>query len=320
MPQIPQISKVQELIYELPIGRIMTTRVISLAPEATMRELKEVLRINRISGAPVVEEGRLVGVISVEDLIKALENGDIDAPVRQKMSTHLITIQEHESVIEAVKKFALYRVGRLPVTSESGALVGVLTGGDITQGLLEVIGLNDRAEEGTPYQARAVFEDLVSDQTCLSLKYQVRAKDFKEGGQASSRIKRALVRLGIEPQALRRVAIAAYEAEMNLIIHTDEGGEITAEIEPGRIRIQVRDRGPGIANVKQAMIPGFTTAPNWIRELGFGAGMGLSNIQRCADTMKLESTLGLGTHLEITIRPKPAEAPDRAPRKERMSA
>jgi anti-sigma regulatory factor (Ser/Thr protein kinase) len=93
------------------------------------------------------------------------------------------------------------------------------------------------------------------------------------------------------PEVIRRVAISAYEAEMNLIIHTDEGGELTAEMEPEVIRIRAVDHGPGIPDVKQAMSPGYSTAPNWIRELGFGAGMGLANIKKCADAMKLESTV-----------------------------
>jgi anti-sigma regulatory factor (Ser/Thr protein kinase) len=101
------------------------------------------------------------------------------------------------------------------------------------------------------------------------------------------------------------VAISAYEAEMNLIIHADQGGELIAELRPERIRLTVVDRGPGIPDVEKALSPGFSTAPNWIRELGFGAGMGLDNIKRCADSMKLESKMGHGTRLEIIIYLRP---------------
>jgi CBS domain-containing protein/anti-sigma regulatory factor (Ser/Thr protein kinase) len=301
VPQVPQVTKVQELIYELPIGRVMTTKVITLAPETPMRELKEVLRVNRISGTPVVEGERLVGVISIEDLIKALENGDIDAPVRERMSRSLVTIHAHASLIEAIKKFAQFQVGRLPVIGEQGELIGILTGGDIIRGLLEVIGLKDHDEESQAYRTRPVFEDLVSDETFLKLSYRIKAGDFKEGGRASSRIKRALLRLGAAQQVIRRVAIAAYEAEMNLIIHTERGGRIGVEMTPEAIHLVIEDTGPGIANVDQAMQPGYSTASNWIRELGFGAGMGLMNIKRCADAMRLESTLGVGTRLEVTV-------------------
>jgi CBS domain-containing protein/anti-sigma regulatory factor (Ser/Thr protein kinase) len=301
MSQVPQITRIQELIYELPIERVMTTPVITVTPDTTMSELKEILRLNRISGAPVLDGGKLVGIISIEDLIKALEKGDIHAPVRDRMVTKLVTVQGNESVVEAVKRFAQYKVGRLPVVDEQRKLVGILTGGDITRGLLEAIGLDYHAEEISRYRARHIFEDIVSDQTGLVLRYKIKERDFTEGGNASSRIKRALDRLGAPPQVQRRVAIATYEAEMNLIIHADHGGELIAEIQPEVIRILAVDHGPGIADVEQAMQPGFSTAPNWIRELGFGAGMGLANIKKCADSMKLESRLGVGTRLEIVI-------------------
>ncbi len=315
MSEVPQITRIQELVYELPIERVMTTPVITVSPDTTMSELKEILRVNRISGTPVLEQGRLVGIISIEDLIKALENGDIHAPVRERMTKSVITVKANESVVEAVKKFAQYGVGRLPVVNEKGDLVGTLTSGDITRGLLEAIGLDYHAEEISRYRARHIFEDIVSDRTGLILRYRIKARDFTGGGGASSKIKRALDRLGAPPQIQRRVAIAAYEAEMNLIIHTDNGGELIAEIQPEVIRIVATDNGPGIADIEQAMQPGFSTAPNWIRELGFGAGMGLSNIKKCADSMKLESQVGVGTRLEIVIQMEPVINSGNAPQK-----
>ncbi len=305
MSQVPKFTKIQELIYELPIERVMKRNIIEVSPETSMTDLKEVLRVNRISGAPVVEEGRLVGIISIEDLIKALVEGDIHSSVRKRMTTKPITVLERESVVEAVKKFAQYKVGRLLVVNEQGDLRGILTGGDITRGLLEAISLDYHAEEISRYRAKHIFEDIVSDQTSLILRYKVKARDFQSGGKASSKLKRALDRLGALPEVIRRVAIAAYEAEMNLIIHTEEGGELIAEMQPEVIRIKVVDQGPGIPDVEQAMSPGFSTAPNWIRELGFGAGMGLANIKKCADFMNLESRIGIGTQLEIVIYLKP---------------
>jgi CBS domain-containing protein/anti-sigma regulatory factor (Ser/Thr protein kinase) len=305
LSQVPKFTKIQELIYELPIERVMKRNVIKVSPDTPMTELKEVLRINRISGVPVLEEGRLVGIISIEDLIKALVEGDTQAPVRKRMTTKPITVRESESVVEAVKRFAQHKVGRLLVVNEQGELKGILTGGDITRGLLEAISLDYHAEEISRYRAKHIFEDIVSDQTSLILRYKVMSKDIKSGGKASSKLKRALDRLGALPEVIRRVAISAYEAEMNLIIHSDEGGELIAEMQPEVIRITVIDNGPGIPDVEQAMSTGFSTAPNWIRELGFGAGMGLANIKKCADAMNLESQVGVGTKLEITIFLRP---------------
>ncbi|HUL19966.1 MAG TPA: CBS domain-containing protein [Thermodesulfobacteriota bacterium] len=301
MTQVLKFTKVQELIYELPIERVMKRDVIKVTPDTSMTELKEILRLNRISGVPVLDGERLAGVISIEDLIKALVQGDVQAPVKERMTTQLITVLESESVVEAVKKFAQYKVGRLLVVNEQGQLRGILTGGDITRGLLETISLDYHAEEISRYRAKHIFEDIISDRTSLILRYKVKAKDFKKAGSASSKLKRAMDRLGAVPEVIRRVAISAYEAEMNLIIHADEGGELTAELQPAVIRVRAIDHGPGIPNVDQAMSPGFSTAPNWIRELGFGAGMGLMNIKRCADSMRLESTLGKGTRLEIVV-------------------
>ncbi len=99
---------------------------------------------------------------------------------------------------------------------------------------------------------------------------------------------------------LRRVAISAYEAEMNIVIYTD-GGELVVKVEPGMITLEAKDNGPGIPDVEQAMTPGYSTAAEWVRELGFGAGMGLCNIKECADEMHLDSVVGKGTHLEAKI-------------------
>ena len=305
MSQVPKFTKIQELIYELPIERVMKKEIITVSPDTSMAQLKEVLRLNRISGVPVLEGGLLVGVISIEDLLKALVEGEAQTPVRKRMTTRPITVRQDESVVEAVKKFAQYKVGRLLVVDDQGHLAGILTGGDITRGLLEAISLNYHAEEISRYRARHIFEDIVSDQTSLILRYRVKGKDFKSGGTASSKLKRALNRLGASPEVVRRVAISAYEAEMNLIIHADDGGEIVAEILPETIRLTVTDEGPGIPDVERAMSPGFSTAPNWIRELGFGAGMGLSNIKKCADSMSLESKVSVGTVLEIIISMHP---------------
>jgi CBS domain-containing protein len=129
LAQVLKFTKIQELIYELPIERVMKKGVIRVSPETSMTELKEVLRVNRISGVPVLDGDQLVGVISIEDLIKALVEGDVQAPVRKRMTTRMITVRENESVVEAVKKFAQYKVGRLLVVNEQGQLKGILTGG-----------------------------------------------------------------------------------------------------------------------------------------------------------------------------------------------
>jgi CBS domain-containing protein/anti-sigma regulatory factor (Ser/Thr protein kinase) len=294
-----EITKSQELVYELKIGQVMTREVITVTPDTLMSELKEILRVSRISGAPVVQAGQLVGVISIEDLIKALESGRIGTTVSKGMTTDVVTVFEDESVIQAVNKFGQYGFGRLPVISRDGELVGVITQGDVVRGLLLQLDVEYQEEEIHRYRASHIFEDIESDQTGLLLRYRVHPKDFVHGGEASSKLKRALQRLGAEPQIVRRAGIATYEAETNIIIHTTNGGEIIAEIRPERIKVTAIDDGPGIEDTERAMQPGFSTAPNWIREMGFGAGMGLNNVEVCADEMSLTSKVGSGTRLEM---------------------
>lgn len=308
--EIKELTRIQELVYELKIEQVMARPVISVTPETPLAELKEILRENRISGVPVLDAGKLVGIISIEDLIRALEAGLVNATVEERMTRKIITVCCSESVIRAVELFAIHKVGRLPVVDLRGQLVGILTSSDITQGLLKAIGLNYQQEEISKYRASHIFEDILSDRTTLILNYRVRGQSIACGGEASSLIKKALYRLGATPAIIRRVAIATYEAEMNLIIHTDQGGDIVAEVQPDKICIQAIDNGPGIADIEEALRPGFSTAPDWIRELGFGAGMGLVNIKRCADRMKLQSVPGVGTRLEIEIDVPKGELPN----------
>ncbi|HOU24518.1 MAG TPA: CBS domain-containing protein [Anaerolineae bacterium] len=297
-----EVTKLQELVYELKIEQVMTKKVLTVSPDEPISRLKELLRINRISGAPVLKDGELVGIISIEDVLKALEKGEISATVAEKMTRDVQTLFSDESVIQAVTKFGRLGFGRLPVVNRDGRLVGILTQGDIARGLLRQLELDYREEEIHRYRASHIFEDIVSDQTGLILRYQVKARDFSRCGEAASKLKRALERLGAMPAEVRRVAVVSYEAETNLVIHATSGGELLAEIQPEKIRIIAVDRGPGIADTEKALQPGYSTAPDWIRELGFGAGMGLNNIKACSDQFRLESKLGVGTRLEVVIQ------------------
>jgi CBS domain-containing protein/anti-sigma regulatory factor (Ser/Thr protein kinase) len=302
-------SRLQELVYELQIEEVMRRTVITIPPGANLRSFKELLRKERISGTPVVDGERLVGIISLEDLIKALERGELDAPVSEKMTHHVETLYADESVMQAVNHMAHFGFGRFPVLDRSGKLVGILTRGDIIRGLLRRLEVDYHEDEIQQHRASHIFEDIVSDRTSLMLRYHVPARDFVRGGDASSKIKRAMERLGGSPSLTRRVGVAAFEAEMNLLIHTDHGGEIVVEMQPDQVRLTATDQGPGIPDVEEAMRPGFSTAPEWIREMGFGAGMGLLNIQNCADGMDLASKMGAGTVLEIWFHiPPPAPA------------
>jgi CBS domain-containing protein/anti-sigma regulatory factor (Ser/Thr protein kinase) len=297
-----EITHVQKL--EFRVGQVMTRNVITVTPAARLLELKEIMRTRRISGTPVVDEsGSLVGIISIEDLLRAFEQGASNTTVGVKMSRSLITLRDNDSVDTAAQKFQQTGVGRLPVVNARGQLVGILTKGDITRGLLHEIQTETQDEEICRYRASHIFRDVESDDTSLLLRYKIAPRDFNRGGEASSKIKRVLTRLGANLQIVRRAAISSYEAEMNLMIHSDHGGQITAEIDALQVTLTIEDDGPGIADVRRALEePGYTTATPEIRQMGFGGGMGLKNIRKCADHMNLESEIGRGTRLEISLR------------------
>jgi anti-sigma regulatory factor (Ser/Thr protein kinase) len=130
--------------------------------------------------------------------------------------------------------------------------------------------------------------------------FPVKGSDFSRAGEVSCEIKNLLKELGLNAQVVRRAAIATYEAEMNIIMYAWQGSLILS-VTPGRVRIVVEDSGPGIEDVELAMTEGYSTATAEMRELGFGAGMGLANIKRNADDFEISSEVGRGTRLELTI-------------------
>ena len=130
--------------------------------------------------------------------------------------------------------------------------------------------------------------------------YLVDGEDFSSAGQASVQVKKNLRRLGIPPEVIRKISIAMYEGEINMVIHAN-GGEAEVLVYEDRIVMILTDRGPGIADVEKAMQEGYSTAPDNVRSLGFGAGMGLPNMKRYTDDMKIESVVGEGTTITMTV-------------------
>ncbi len=134
----------------------------------------------------------------------------------------------------------------------------------------------------------------------IVLHYQVEGGDLARAGEASSKMKMTLRRLGLPPDAIRRASICMYEGEINMVIHAN-GGEVTVEIGMDDICLTLADQGPGIPDIDLAMEEGYTTAGDVARDLGFGAGMGLPNMKRYADEMSIDSTVGVGTTVRMKI-------------------
>lgn len=125
-------------------------------------------------------------------------------------------------------------------------------------------------------------------------RYPVMGGDFTAAGEASSRIKKLLRQVGEDADVIRRICVASYEAEMNIVIHAHHG-EMILQMEEDRVTVIASDQGPGIPDVELAMQEGYSTASDYAREMGFGAGMGLSNMKRCADRMRIDTEVGKGT-------------------------
>lgn len=134
----------------------------------------------------------------------------------------------------------------------------------------------------------------------IKLHYTVPDDDFTRAGEASSDVKRTLKQLGLSPAVIRNVAIAMYEGEINMVIHAN-GGDIDVEISENDISMWLKDTGPGIENVELAMKEGYSTAPDNVRSLGFGAGMGLPNIKKYTDEFAIDTKVGVGTTLILKV-------------------
>lgn len=134
----------------------------------------------------------------------------------------------------------------------------------------------------------------------MKIEYHIEGGDFSAGGGASSGVKKILKQFNISPILLRKVAIALYEAEMNVVSHAYRG-TMSVDVQPSCICVVVEDEGPGIEDIEKAMEEGFSTATEEVRQMGFGAGMGLPNIKKNSDEMSLASTIGIGTRLEFRV-------------------
>lgn len=302
MDQSKATSKIQELTYELKVRDVMSRNLATISSTKPVSSLRDILFQKRISGVPVVDDDKLVGIISLEDFIKCLEKGKMTALVKDIMTTNINSLYDDELLVYAVSKFEESGFGRFPVISRNDKqLVGIITKSDIIKGILMRLETAYHEEEERRYRASHIFNDVVADEVFFKFQYFIEGKNFDKAGEAATGLKKTLYRLGLSPEIVRRAAISTYEAEINIVSYTD-GGQIVAYLEPHQIRIVITDRGPGIADVDKAMQPGFSNAPDWIRELGFGAGMGLPNIKKFTDKMTMRSTVKKGTRLVTIIK------------------
>lgn len=299
-----ELDKTREILFELKVKDVMSNTLTTVSPDESMNDLRRVLRESNISGVPVVDNKKLVGLISIEDLIRWLSDGGEDCLIRKRMTTNIQSLYSDQPLHQAVRFFNESKFGRYPVLDRhTKNMIGIITKGDLIEGTLKKLTIeyeNEELEQIRKHRVSKFFVSIPSDHTAIRLRYNIKGKDFDKAGKASTTLKKNLKALGIRPDIIHRVAIASYEAEMNTVIYTD-GGTMDYSIDTNMIFVKISDSGPGIEDIEKAMQPGYTTSPPWVKELGFGAGMGLSNIKKCSDEMKIESTVGIGTTIILHI-------------------
>ena len=190
-----EVTKIQELVYELKAEDAMTDHLISISPETQMVELRTILRENKISGTPVVQDGRLVGIISIEDFINWLADDGKTCPVKDRMSSGVETVYTNDPLVKVVGKFDRFGFGRLPVVDRSsGLLKGIITKGDIIERLLHKLQIEYHEEEIHRYRASHLFEDIVADIVSLHLDYEIGERKIEKGGKVASSLKKSILK------------------------------------------------------------------------------------------------------------------------------
>jgi CBS domain-containing protein len=276
-------SVVLELIYQLKIKNVMSTAIITAKKTDTLRHIQALMKENNITGLPILENRRLLGIVSMDDILTALDNGYINDLAENRMTKNVIVLEDDMPLSFAISYLNKYQYRRFPVLNKKREMVGMLSSKDVIKTLLvemnrEVLRLEKLHEENAGAPAKE------SEMSFATVRF-----DFELAGRASTDIKKALKRLNINPKVIRRIAIASYELEINQVVHS-LGGTIACSIQTDKVVITAKDTGPGIEDLDLALQEGWSTANEWIRSLGFGAGMGLANTKRVSDEFHIESS------------------------------
>lgn len=283
-----------DIVFKTHIRDIMTTDVRTASRTKTMREVQQIMKESGLTGVPIAEDGILYGIVTIDNLFNAITDDKIDAPVTEYMVSRLITLEDDMPLSYAISYFNKYTFRRFPVIDKAGRLVGIVTTRDINVSLLAK--LFSKLKE---LEAAAEKQEVTGPERMRKV-YRLYQHDFENAGRASTEVKAFLQKKGVPSKIIRRVAVAAYELEINIVAHS-EGGTLTVMVTDEFVRIISQDSGPGIRDIDAAMTEGFSTANDWVKSLGFGAGMGLPNIRRVSDTFDIQSIVGAGTTVKSCI-------------------
>jgi CBS domain-containing protein/anti-sigma regulatory factor (Ser/Thr protein kinase) len=282
----------------LKVKDAMSSKLVTASPSQTLRQIQNLMKENGITGVPIVQATRIIGIVSVDDIMNALDNGYIEDAAEKHMSRSLIVLEDDMPLSFGVKFLEKYRFGRFPVVTKKGELVGIITSRDIVTCLLiEVNQEIQKLESQVPHKDIDLNGEITKE-------FHTHRYDFETAGTASTQIKKILKTRSIDPNLIRRISVASYELEINQVVHTNEGGRMIFHIKDNSVTIRAVDNGPGIPDIEKAMEEGYSTATDWIRSLGFGAGMGLPNIKRVSDEFHIQSKPGLGSEITAIINLK----------------
>ncbi len=289
--------RIQELAGNLKIRDVMTRKVFAVTRTCTMRDVQTIMKNNAISGVPVVDDKHVLGLVSVHDIMNAFEQGWMQDPVAKHMVTGVRTLAEEQPLSIAMSAFSKFPYRRFPVVNRNNELTGMLTLRNINMALIQELSRQlDIIETESGRIAPAA-----TSETCVFYRiYRIARYDFESGGKASAELREQLQARGVNPKIIRRAAVACYELEINIIAHS-YGGTLTLHVDRDRVRITANDFGPGIPNIEDAMTEGYSTASDWIRSQGFGAGMGLPNTKRLSDEFAIQSGVDMGTMVKAVV-------------------
>lgn len=299
------LERYKEFFNDLDASKVMNTALIFLKENNSVKEAQEIMRIKKISGIPIVsDDRRVVNIISTEDIIKCLESNSINSAISSLPPKKVVVLSKDDNFEKILEFVATYGYGRYPVADSEGRLVGIITKQDLLYaiiGKLSVLYLHDeRRREVLDSPLSILVKDKIN-QNKPEFEFEINTSDVNSAGAGSALLKEYLVNNNFDKKMIRKISISTYEAEVNVVIHGGGKGKITANIDDDAIVVFVEDQGPGIENIEQVMQPGFSTAPEYIRALGFGAGMGLPNIKRFADKLIITSEKGKGAKVEMVF-------------------
>jgi len=299
------LKKYADIFAHIKASDVMTKNVTTLTPENKVSQAKEMMRIKKISGIPILDKkDKLIGIISLEDIIKALEFNKMDEPIQNVMTTNVITLNLDDNLADIVEKFNILKLRRFPVVDKDNKVQGIISRVDILHGILEKFNLiysHDKKRNSTLSQEISLItgEKLLINEA--EFHFAIDNADIIAAGTGAALLQQFLKKKEVDNEIIRRIGIATYEAETNVVIHSKSTGDILCFIKEDRIIIRVIDKGIGIEDLEQAMKEGFTTASDYVKEFGFGAGMGIQNMKRFTDKLVIISEKKKGTQVEMVF-------------------